>query len=133
MIRLKSAKQALGLRGVIPELAIVRMVQFEGKDGHYDPGIHGHILVIQEGDDITDIPEIGPDGLLEVIDNEWFCYEYVEAFVENGRTVFEMVIALDNERTIAVIIPDEPWLDDRLRLVLEVETQGHIQILPEIS
>ena len=123
MIRLKSAKHALCLRGVIPELAIVRMVQFEGKDGNYDPDMHGHILVLQEGDDITQIPEIGPDGLLEVIDNEWCCYEYVEAFVEDGRTVFEMVIALDNERTIAVIIPDEPWLDDRLRLVLEVETQ----------
>ena len=71
MIRLKSAKQALGLRGIIPELAIARMVQFEGKDRHYDPDIHGHILVIQEGDDITQIPEIGPYGLLEVIDNEW--------------------------------------------------------------
>ena len=32
MIRLTSAKQALSLRGKIPELAVLRMTQFEGSD-----------------------------------------------------------------------------------------------------
>ncbi len=132
MIRLTSARQALELRGTIPELAVLRMVQFEGEDNAYDPSIHGHILVIQKGDDISKIPECGPEGLLDVIDNEWGCYEYVEAFKESGRKVYEMVIALDNDRTLAVIIPDEPWLDRRLQCVLETETGGNFATLPPL-
>lgn len=131
MIRLTSACQACALRGQIPELAVLRMVQFEGEDGSYDPATHGHILVLQEGDDIALVPELGPDGLLEVIDSEWASYDYVEAFAEDGRTVFEMVIALDNDRTLAVIVPDAPWVDSRLRLVLEVETGGQVSPFPK--
>ena len=131
MIRLTSARQALALRGTIPELAVLRMVQFEGSDGQYDPERHGHIVVIEEGDDIALVPEVGPGGLLDVIDDEWRSYDALQAFDEDGRTVFEMVIALDNERTLAIIIPDAPWLDSRLRLVLDVETEGHVSAFPK--
>ncbi len=128
MIRLTSARQALNLRGTIPELAVLRMVQFEGQDGRYDPQVHGYILVVQEGDDISKIPEMGPDGLFEIIDSERSSFDYVEAFDENGRTIFEIVIPLDNERTLAIIIPDGSWLDQRLRNVLASET--HRRFLP---
>ena len=131
MIRLTSAKQALSLRGTIPELAVLRMVQFEGSDGAYDPASHGYIVIIEEGDDIALVPEVGPGGLFDVIDDEWRSYDALDAFDEDGHTVFEMVISLDNERTLAVIIPDAPWLDSRLRLVLDVETEGRVSAFPK--
>jgi len=53
MIRIKSTQQALNLKGIIPELAIIRSIQFMG-DG-YSPEEHGHIIVNQEGDDINQI------------------------------------------------------------------------------
>ena len=61
MIRLKSIQQALLLRGTIPELAVIRSLQLMGNG--YSPEEQGHIIVIQEGDDITQIKEIGEGGL----------------------------------------------------------------------
>ena len=63
MLRLYSTEQALALRGTIPELTITRSLQFQS-DG-YDHEEHGHIIVIQEGDDISRVTEIGPEGLLD--------------------------------------------------------------------
>ncbi|APG24244.1 hypothetical protein [Syntrophotalea acetylenica] len=131
MIRLTSARQALNLRGTIPELAVQRMVHFEGKDGRYNPKVHGYIMVIQERDDISKIPEVGPRGLFEIIDSERGSFDYVEAFDENGRTIYEIVIPLDNDRTLALILPDGPWLDQRLRSVLESETNRRFLPLPK--
>ena len=118
MIRLTSIQLALSLRGIIPELAIIRSIQFMG-DG-YDSEEHGHIIVIQEGDDITQnklthIKEIGDDGLFtDDVPN----FEYVEAFLDGDQVTFELVYQLDDSRTVAVIIPDEPWLDPSLRNIL---------------
>ena len=124
MIRLTSAAQARTLRDRIPALAVLRMQQFEGEDGQYDPAIHGHIVVLEAEDQIDrDLPEVGRFGLLDVLDSEWPGYEYVEVFVENGRRVFEMVIQIDADKAVAVIIPDEDWVDPRLRLILEVEAR----------
>jgi hypothetical protein len=125
MIRLTSAAQALALRGTIPELAVVRMLQFEGTDGFYDPEEHGHIVVLEEGDDIAAMPEVGENGLLQLIDEEWPVYEYEEAFRDAGGVVYEMVIQIDDGRTIAVIIADYPGLDAGLRAVLEKATESH--------
>ena len=63
MLRLYSTEQALALRGTVPELTITRALQFQS-DG-YDHEEHGHIIVIQEGDDISRVTEIGPEGLLD--------------------------------------------------------------------
>ena len=60
MIRLYSPEQALALRGTIPELTITRSLQFQS-DG-YDHEEHGHIIVIQEGDELSRVPEIGPEA-----------------------------------------------------------------------
>ncbi len=124
MIRLTSAAQALALRGTIPELAVIRMVQFEGADGIYDPQEHGHIVVLQEGDDIADLPELGPSGLIQALDEEWPIHEYIEAFPQEDGLTYELVIQIDDGRTIAVIIADRPWLDPRLRTFLERETKA---------
>jgi hypothetical protein len=115
MIRIYSIEQALALRGSIPELAIIRALQFMG-DG-YSPEEHGHIIVIQEGDDLTQnklthIKEIGEDGLF--ID-DIPAFELVETFVDGDQVAFELVYQLDDSRTVAVIIPNEPWLDANLR------------------
>ena len=64
MIRLLSTEQSLALRGQIPELAIIRSLQFQGEG--YDPDIHGVILVLGPGDDLCRIPEIGPEGLYSI-------------------------------------------------------------------
>ena len=105
MIRLISIQQALSLKGTIPELAIIRAIQFMG-DG-YDPEEHGHIIVIQADEDFSEFTEI--DSFTE--DN----YEYIEAFIEDDHIVYEAVFQIDNSRTIAVIIPDAPWLGEPFR------------------
>jgi hypothetical protein len=94
MIRLTSIQQALRLKDTIPELAIKRAIQFMG-DG-YDPEEHGHIIVIQDGDDLTQIKEIGEDGLfVDDIPN----FEFIEAFVDGDQVTFELVCQLDDSKT----------------------------------
>jgi hypothetical protein len=120
MIKILSTDQALSLKGTIPELAILRSIQFQGEG--YSPEEHGHIIVLEAGDDLCHIHEIGPEGLYDSDDLPYF--EFVEVFSEAGEEVYEVVIAIDNEKTIAVIIPDEPWLDAKLRRQLQQATQG---------
>ena len=117
MIRSTSIQQALSLRGTIPELAVMRSLQFMG-DG-YSPEEHGHIIVIQEGDDINHIIELDD------------C-EYIETFVDADRIVYDAVLQIDNSKTIAVIIPDESWLDTDLRKVLISASPPSIP-LPQIK
>jgi hypothetical protein len=106
MIRITSIDQALALRGTIPELAIIRSIQFMG-DG-YSPEEHGHIIVMQEGDDI--IKEIG--GIFD--DDNLPAFEIIESFVDGESVVFEILFALDSDRTIA-LITEQSCLDDDLR------------------
>ena len=128
MIKLLSTKQSLALRGKIPELALIRSLQFQGEG--YDPDIHGVILVLDPEDDLCRIPEIGPEGLL---DEEGLpCFEFVEAFVENDQLIFEVVIVIDNSRTVALIIPDDPGLDPLLRTILR-HAAGPPQPLPQLE
>lgn len=128
MIRLTSIQQALSLRGTIPELAVIRSIQFMG-DG-YDPEEHGHIIVMQEGDDISKVTEVGPNGLCDEFDLP--TYEFVEAFIEGNQIVYEAVYQIDNSRTVAVIIPDGPWLNPSLRTILR-HASAAPQPLPTIE
>ena len=113
MIRLTSIQQALSLKGTIPELAFIRSIQFMG-DG-YDPKEHGHIIVMQEGDDITQIEEIGADGFFV---DDVPVFEFVESFVDGDSVVYEIVVALDNERTIE-LIAEQDCLDADLLAILQ--------------
>ena len=106
MIRLTSIQQALSLRGIIPELAIIRAIQFMG-DG-YNPEEHGYIVVVQADEDFSELTEI----------DSFDCCEYIEAFIEDDHIVYETVFQIDNSRTIAVIVPDEPWLGEPFRKIL---------------
>lgn len=78
MIRIFSIDQVLTLRDIIPELAVLRSIQFMGKGDI--PEEHGHIIVIQEGDDISQATEIGPNGLHD--EYALPTYDFVEAFVD---------------------------------------------------
>ena len=111
MIRITNVKQAIGLRGTIPELAVIRSQQFMGKE--YLKEVHGLIIVLQGEPDLSAIPELGmtglhdPDGCPD--------YEFVEVFIEGGRRVYEIVFQIDADKTIAVIAVDGPWLDAGFR------------------
>ena len=128
MIRLLSTKQALSLRGTIPELALIRSLQFQSEG--YDPDIHGVILVLETGDDLCRIPEIGPEGLYD--SDGLPCFEFVEAFVEHDRLIYEVVIVIDNSKTVALIIRDEPGLDPSLCTILR-HAAGKPQPLPQLE
>lgn len=127
MIRLFSIEQALGLRGIIPELAVTRALQFMGSG--YSPQVQGHIVVLEEGDAISQITEIGPGGLHD--EDGLPTYDFIEAFPENGHAVYEVVFQIDDSRTVAVIIPGHEWVDPYLRLALERATgRGPTTITP---
>jgi hypothetical protein len=111
MIRLTSIQQALSLRGTIPELAVIRSMQFMS-DGYSTDD--GWIVVLEQGDDINQIKEVGPNGLF---DDDVPIFEYVEAFVDGDQVTFELVYQLDDSRTVAVIA-DAICLDDDLRSTL---------------
>jgi hypothetical protein len=114
MIRLKSIQDVLDYKHTIPSLAFIRGVQFLGSQG-FDPEVDGWIVVLEAGDDLTQIKEIGEDGLfVDDIPN----FEFVEAFVDGDKVTFELVYQLDDSRTVAVIIPGGPWLDPSLRTIL---------------
>jgi hypothetical protein len=124
MIRLKSTHQILTLETKIPETAIKRMVQLEGHDGLYDPDRHGYLIIVDNDEDdlMRDIPEAGPLGLHTHLDDEFQNqFEYVSSAVEDGIVVYEAVMQIDNEKTIAVFIPETFPLHPQLRLVLENE------------
>jgi hypothetical protein len=121
MIRITSIQQVLSLRGTIPELAIIRAMQFIG-DG-YDPEEHGHIIVIQADADFSELTEI--DSFTDD------CCEYIEAFIEDDHIIYEAVFQIDNSRTIAVIIPDEPWLGEPFRKILRQARKP--QPLPQLE
>ncbi len=119
MIKLTSTAQAEQYRGQIPELAILRMTQLEGLDGLYDPTAHGFIIVVTEQDDVeNDFPEVGDQGLLSGA-KDWPIFDYVEKYQEGTGSVIEAVTHLSNEKVLAFIIPDAPWMDIRLRTALE--------------
>ena len=126
MIKLTSIQQALSLKGTIPELAVIRVIQFMGNG--YIPEEHGHIIVLQEGDDLTQIKEIGEDGLFN---DDAPAFEFVEAFVDGDSIVFEIAIQLDDSRTVAVFAAQD-CLDADLMATLQ-EHSASPQPLPTLK
>ena len=56
--------------------------------------------MLEQGNDITQIKEIAPDGLFT---DDVPTFEYVEAFVDGDQGTFKLVYQLDDSRTVAVI------------------------------
>jgi hypothetical protein len=113
MIRLKSIQDVLDYKETIPTLAYIRGLQFCGSLG-YQAEIDGWIVILEQEEKITQIREIGVNEYADILDH---C-EFVESFGDADRVVFEVVFQLDDSRTVAVIVPDEPRLDPDLRKVL---------------
>jgi hypothetical protein len=126
MLRLLSQQQALSLRGTIPELALIRSLQFQGEG--YDPDIHGVILVLEPGDDLCRIPEIGPEGLYD--EDGLPNFEFVECFIEGNQLIYEVLIIIDDSKIVALVIIDDPDLDSSLRTILR-HAAGAPQPLPQ--
>ena len=128
MKRLKSLAIRFGSQGhhthpsVYPRNSVLRKPRIQAD-------IDGWIVVMEQGDDITRIEEIGDDGLFtDDVPN----FEYVEAFLDGDQVTFDLVYKLDDSRTVAVIIRDAPWLDPSLRNILR-EASGALLPLPQIK
>jgi len=120
VIRIKSSPQARAMRGRIPEIVIRRMVQFEGNDGKYDPDAHGYLMLVESSDDLEPpLPEIGGSRLLSMPESDWPPVEYVRVLETGDDPLFEVVVPVDNEKAIAVFIPDHLLPPGRLREYLE--------------
>jgi hypothetical protein len=125
MIKLTSSIQAEQHKGQIPAIAALRMKQLEGEDGLYSPEAHGFVILVTEQDNVeTDFLELGDQGLLSGTE-DWPLFDYVEKHQEGTGYVVEAVTHLNNEKVLAFIIPVEPWLDPRLRVILERAAANH--------
>lgn len=121
MIKITSAQQAERLRGVVPEVVITKMKQFEGDDDVYDPDIFGYLIWLEKSDDLSQIPEVGENGLLGILNDEWQGFEVIDLHVNWGRIIYEMVVAIDADKVIVIFVEDAPWLDPRLKSALNTE------------
>ena len=125
MIKLTSKIQAEQYRGQVSDIATFRMTQLQGTDGLYDPDVHGWVIIVTEQDDVeNDFPELGDQGLLSGT-KDWPLFDYVEKHQEGTGYVVEAVTHLNNEKVLAFIIPGAPWLDPRLREILERAAANH--------
>jgi len=118
MIKITSTQQAEQLKGILPELVITKMRQFEGDDGAYDPDIFGYLLWLEPSDDIDRLTEFAEVGLLSIFDTDWPGFEFVDLHVEGERHIYEIVIAIDVDKVIVLFVEDTAWLDSRLKNVL---------------
>lgn len=84
----------------------------------------GAVVVLEQGDDVErGVPQAGRFGLLTHLDDCWQePFAWVRSVRENGCRLFVARLAY-GRRPVAVVVPDEEWLDSRLRLVLSVEAE----------
>jgi hypothetical protein len=97
-IRIFSIEEAMRLKDKIPRLVQIRSRQFQGPGYNYES--HGYLIVLEAGDDITQIKEIGEDGLF--IDDVP-TFDTIETYLDVDGAVMEVIVAVDNERTLAII------------------------------
>lgn len=112
MVVLTGGELAEGVRERIPALALQRARELSGG---------GCVLVLEEGDDVErDLPQAGRYGLLTHLDDPLQePFAFVRFVREGARRVFEAQLATDPG--CLVVVPEEPWVDERLLLVLSVE------------
>lgn len=127
MIRITSVQQAISLGDRVPAIVLTRMKQLEGNDGVYDPEIFGYLIWLEAGDDLTNIPDVAEGGLYDLIDNEWLGFECVARHEEKGRIIFEMVVAIDANKVIALFVEDASWLPLQIAEVLRIEANACAQ------
>lgn len=109
MIRLNSISEAEKLK--FPDTVTKRMQQIETM----------YIIYLEPDDDLSDIPELGEDGLFGIIDNEWIGFDYVRLHRKGAKRIYELLVIIDSCTSIVLFLEDHPSLDDRLRFVLEIQ------------
>lgn len=103
-------------RGRVPDVALRRAREM-GCEGVV-------VLVLERGDDVQrDFTTAGRYGLLTYLDNHYQApFQYVRYVVEGGRRVFEALLLPSGRHLL--VVPDEEWVDTRLRVVLDVESEN---------
>lgn len=124
MIKLTSAEQARALRGKIPELAVLRMEQFEGSDGKYCPDVHGYLVVAEPQDRPSDFKMVGEEGLVGKADG-WPLFDFLQKVEDGGTVTWEAVVQCSDEFTVALIVPVHAGMDEQLLALLEAESEGY--------
>lgn len=125
MIRITSAQQARSLKERIPPIVVTRMEQFEGSDHLYAPEIYGYLIWMEAGDKCTDVTDVSPTGLHELMDEECPGFEHVESHPHKDRIIYEIVVLIDNTKTIAIFIEDGDWIEEHIRTVLREESKAY--------
>lgn len=113
------ALQASGAAPDLVELAERRLREITAAYAEcgatFDPEEHGPIAVLEAGDDVRNLSEIGlnPDdrGLVGAL----------KEVVTRHPVAYEAIVLYSNDYGVAFLCPDEPWLDPELRAVLEAE------------
>lgn len=115
MIALTGAAEQEALAGLVPDLAL-RRAREVGRDGVT-------VLVLQRGDDVCrDFRMVGRYGLLTYLDDHYVApFEWVRFEVEGGRKVYEALLSPSGRYIL--VAPDEDWVHDGLRVVLDVEAE----------
>lgn len=125
MLRLSGTFQANRLpKNRLPQRALQLLLELE-KQGPspYDFRQHSRVALLEPADDIAKVPrEVGRYGLLEILDSPWRSYDSVCVFSEAEKRYYELVVTLSPGVRLFLFVPDEDWVDSRLRLVLQVET-----------
>lgn len=101
------------LHGRVPELALRRARELR------DQGLS--VVVLEEADDVVnDFGMVGRYGLVTYLDDHYQApFEYVRYVVEDGVKVYEALLLPGRH---LLVTPDADWVDHRLRVVLDVES-----------
>ncbi len=95
---------------LIAELVQRLIVDFINDGNLYIPEDHGYIALVEEGDEDRVLTEIWSDWTL--LDIPWEGIMRLDNF-------FQAIFLANNEFGIVFLIPDAPWVDGRLREVIE--------------
>ncbi len=116
MILFKAAEDLQKLSTKDPAYPIIKdlvqrlIIDFIKEGNNYIPDDHGYIALIEEADKDRVLTEIWDDWTL--LDIPWEGISIVDGF-------FQAVFLANNEFGIVFIIPDAPWVDGKLREVIE--------------
>jgi hypothetical protein len=114
MVRLTGKGGEEALRGRVPDLALRRARELR------DKGVT--VLVLEETDDVVnDFGMIGRFGLVTYLDDHYQApFGYVKYAMEVGQKIYEALL-LPSGRFL-LVAPDAEWVDSRLLVVLDVES-----------
>ena len=98
---------------ILEDLIKRLIIDFTDEGYEYDPEAHGYIALIEKHDLERVLEEIWPepDGWT-LLDIPWEGIMQIDGF-------FQAIFLANNEFGIVFIIPDAPWVDGKLREVIE--------------